>query len=166
MRPTLAALSILVAVGLSGCSTSTTEGQPAARDKVAATTNSIATPVATTVAPEVSPDEQCAGSKFDVAGFIGAWQDGPTVTTVSEHGSLKSDTNGDKQFGTWKFTQAGQTPAAAQVPVADTCVLWFHWMSEPPQDLFYVPLKVGATSLELSYVGRGNTITWERATAP
>ena len=29
-------------------------------------------------------------------------------------------------------------------------------------DLVYVPLKVNSTSLQLSYVGRGNTLTWVR----
>lgn len=156
IRPTLAALSLLLAVGMSGC-TAPTETSTETRPTPAVT------PVATTVPPAVSPDEECAGSEFTVAGFIGAWQDGPTVTTLSEHGSLSSNTNGDKQFGTWKFAPAGQTPAASQVPVPGTCVLWFHWMDEPQQDLFYVPLKVDATSLQLSYVGRGNTLTWQRA---
>jgi hypothetical protein len=43
------------------------------------------------------------------------------------------------------------------------CVLWLHWQStSPPMDLVYVPLKATNDSLELSYVGRGNTLHWAR----
>jgi hypothetical protein len=43
------------------------------------------------------------------------------------------------------------------------CVLWLHWQSpSPPMDLVYIPLKATSLSLELSFVGRGNTLTWVR----
>ncbi|MFV8051685.1 hypothetical protein [Mycobacterium sp. 48b] len=173
-RPKLAVLSasFCLALGVSACGTSTVtqpapETSPAVQSRTTSAAPGSATPTVapvatTTLRPNVSPDEECAGSKFSVAQFIGAWQDGPAVTTLSEHGSLDSNVNGDKQFGTWQFKPAGQTPAASSVPVAATCVLWFHWMDEPQQDAFYVPLKVSDTSLQLSYVGRGNTIVWER----
>ena len=44
---------------------------------------------------------------------------------------------------------------------ANQCVLWLHWVNPASaQDHVYVPLKVTATSLQLGYVGRGNTVTW------
>lgn len=52
-------------------------------------------------------------------------------------------------------------PASA----GDQCVLWLRWSDEAEgTSLVYVPLKVTETSLELSYVGRGNTLTWVRPT--
>jgi len=45
------------------------------------------------------------------------------------------------------------------------CVLWLHWVNPASAlDQVYVPLKVTSSSVELSYVGRGNTLTWVRPT--
>src|SRR2546423_2340787 len=48
---------------------------------------------------------------------------------------------------------------------ANECVLWLHWpIPAPALYQVYVPLKVTGSSVELSYVGPGNTITWVRPT--
>jgi hypothetical protein len=57
------------------------------------------------------------------------------------------------------------TPGKSSLPAGEEreCVLWLHYQSPPPStDLVYVPLKATATTLELSFVGRGNTLTWVR----
>ena len=50
-------------------------------------------------------------------------------------------------------------PAAAK----DTCVIWFnvnsHYSENAP---VYVPLKLTDSALEVSLVGRGNTLQWRR----
>ena len=62
----------------------------------------------------------------------------------------------------------GNHPAKNAMPAgeADHCVLWLHWTDpQPATDMTYVPLNVTNTSLQLSYVGRGNTLTWTRPNA-
>ena len=159
-----------LAVGLAACG-KTTESAPAASPSATPTSSASApqdtAPAATTAdRPEVSPDAECAGSQFHIEQFVGSWQEPgeSTVTTLAQHGSLSATGTGEIKNGTWKFTQVADTPAAAQVPVPTTCVLWFAWV-DPTMDLFYVPLKVTTNHLELSYVGRGNTIEWDRVTA-
>ena len=130
-----------------------------------------ATPIATTtVRPDVSPDEECPGSEFQVAQFIGSWQeaDDPTVTTLSPHGSLESVAGDKTEFGTWQFKPWDTTPAKSSRPdsAPNSCVLWLHWIADSGNlDLVYVPLTVTDTSIQLSYIGRGNTIVWQRTTA-
>lgn len=119
-------------------------------------------------APSSAPDQQCAGSEFTVDQFLGEWeeQDSPTTISLGPHGALKSDTDGVSDVGTWEFTRWQDTPAKDQQPdsAAATCVLWLHWANEPAnQDLVYVPLKVSRQRIELSYVGRGNTLVWLRS---
>ncbi|MCV7191380.1 hypothetical protein [Mycolicibacterium brumae] len=85
---------------------------------------------------------------------------------MSQHGSLKSDTDGAQKFGTWRFTRWDTTPAESRRPSSapgSTCVLWLYWAAKSgDQDMVYVPLKVAANSLQLSYIGRGNTLVWNR----
>jgi hypothetical protein len=163
-----------LAMGLAACDKAT-GGAP---EPVAASTSTApgadgpseptATAAATTTRPpEVSPDEECPGSQFSVAQFMGSWQEAgePTVTTLAQHGALSATGGGTDQGGTWQFKPVSETPAADQMSASSTCVLWLSWI-DPQMDLFYVPLKVTADHLELSYVGRGNTIEWERTTAP
>lgn len=162
---TLAVLGALPAlvIGLAACG-QTTAGQPTTASSVLPlSAASSAPPTTKAYVPEVSPEEECPGSQFSISQFMGAWRevDGSTVTTLAQHGSLSATGDGGNQYGTWQFKQAGDTPAAADIPVPSTCVLWFSWI-DPTMDLFYVPLQVSADHLELSYVGRGNTIEWER----
>ncbi|KWX25393.1 hypothetical protein AFM11_03750 [Mycolicibacterium wolinskyi] len=118
--------------------------------------------------PSTSADQQCPGAGFTVEQFIGDWQeqDGPTTISLGAHGALKSDTDGVTDFGTWRFTRWDETPAKDRQPesAADTCVLWLQWTDGAgDRDFVYVPLKVEKDRLELSYVGRGNTLVWWRS---
>lgn len=167
-----------LAAGIAACATSTEPATSATTEMVSTAPRTVvvqsapeATAVATTtVRPEVSPDEQCPGSEFNVEQFIGSWQEvgGPTVTTLSQHGSLDSNSSGQKEFGTWQFTPWDTTPAKSSRPSSapNSCVLWLHWIADSGNlDLVYLPLEVTDTSIQLSYVGRGNTIDWQRTTA-
>lgn len=110
----------------------------------------------------------CPGTSVTAQQFVGAWTspDDPTTTTLAPDGALRSRGAGDES-GTWSVRPIGQTPGAGQLPDDGICVLWLHWASPAPSfDAFYVPLKVTGAQLELSYVGRGNTLTWIRATDP
>ncbi|MHC9296620.1 hypothetical protein ACRCUN_29500 [Mycobacterium sp. LTG2003] len=134
----------LVTVGASGC------GSPASE------------------APFPSADEQCPGSEFAVEQFTGDWQEqgSPTTLSLGAHGELKSDTDGVTELGTWQFTQWDNTPVKDRQleSAADVCVLWLHWADvADDQDFVYVPLKVDKDRMELSYVGRGNTLVWLRS---
>jgi hypothetical protein len=172
-----------LATGIAACGTSTSpQPEPAS---ASATTKAVstaprtvvvqstpdATAVATTTArPDVSPDEECPGSEFKVEQFIGSWQetDDPTITTLSSHGSLESDSSGKKEFGTWQFTPWEATPAQSSRPASapNSCVLWLHWIADSDNlDLVYLPLKVTDDNIQLSYIGRGNTIVWQRTAA-
>jgi hypothetical protein len=170
-----------LAAGIAACGTSTSpQSEPAASATAAAVSTAPRTVVVqstpeatavatTTVGPDVSPDEECAGSQFKVAQFIGTWQeaDSPAVTWLAAHGSLQSNVHGKKEFGTWQLAHWADTPAKASLPAGapNSCVLWLQWNTDSgQQDLVYVPLKVTDTSIELSYVGRGNTIEWQRTT--
>ncbi|WP_018599791.1 hypothetical protein [Mycobacterium sp. 155] len=171
-----------LAAGIAACASSTspqsepavsatTEVVPTAPRTVVVQSEPDATAVATTtVRPEVSPDEQCPGSEFKVEQFIGSWQEvgDPTVTTLSQHGSLESDSGSQKEFGTWQFTPWDTTPAKSSKPSSapNSCVLWLHWIADTGNlDLVYLPLEITDTSIQLSYVGRGNTVDWQRTTA-
>ncbi|MEN4450469.1 hypothetical protein [Mycobacterium sp. SM3041] len=110
----------------------------------------------------------CPGTSVTAQQFVGAWTspDDPTTTTLAPDGALRSRGAGDES-GTWSVRPIGQTPGAGQLPDDGICVLWLHWASPAPSfDAFYVPLKVTGAQLELSYVGRGNTLTWIRADEP
>lgn len=140
-------VTVLAAV-VSACTTST--GQPA-------------TTATTTATSTTRADAACAG--FTAQQFIGDWTspDDPTTTTLAPDGALRSRGAGDES-GTWGVRPIGQTPGSGQLTDDSLCVLWLHWSSPAPAfDAFYVPLKVTDTQLQLSYVGRGNTVTWIRA---
>lgn len=142
----------VLATVVSACTTGT--GQPA----TTATTTTHTTAVSTAHA-----DAACPG--FTAQQFIGDWTspDDPTTTTLTPDGALRSR-GADDQSGTWSLRPIGQTPGSGQLPDDSLCVLWLHWSSPAPAfDAFYVPLKATDTQLQLSYVGRGNTLTWIRA---
>jgi hypothetical protein len=168
-----------LAIGIAACGTSTQQqGASATTEAVSTAPRTVvvqsapeATAVATTtVRPDVSPDEECPGAEFKVEQFIGSWQESgdPTVTTLSPHGSLESNSGGTKEFGTWQFTPWDATPAKTSKPSSapNSCVLWLHWIADSGNlDLVYLPLKVTDNSIQLSYVGRGNTVDWQRTAA-
>lgn len=113
-------------------------------------------------------DPACPGTSVTAQQFAGAWTgpDDPTTTRLAPDGTLQAYGAG-AESGTWSVRPIGQTPGSGQLPDDGICVLWLHWASPAPAfDAFYVPLKVSEAQLELSYVGRGNTLTWFRATDP
>jgi hypothetical protein len=127
-------------------------------------------PASSTTAP-VSDKNACEHAQFSPQQFTGDWtesDDATTITTLDADGTLKSSGGNRTETGTWSYAPWELTPAKSQMPPGEEnhCVLWLHWaLPEPPMDLVYVPLKVSSTSLQLSYVGRGNTLTWVRPNA-
>ena len=157
-RITLLCSSVAVAAGLMGCSSTAVSS---VTTKPAATTS--------TDAPESGIS--CAQGQFSPQQFTGDWTEAgdSTITTLDADGTLRSRRGNDRESGTWSYRSWSLTPAKDDVPAGqgDLCVLWLHWAQPgPPTDLVYVPLTVSATSLQLSYVGRGNTHTWVRAARP
>lgn len=142
----------VLAVALVGCS----PGNHSAASTVSAV------PSAATAVP-AGVDHACEHTQFSAQQFTGEWTESgeTTVTTLSGDGSLKSS----GQSGTWNYAPWASTPGKSSMPAGEEsqCVLWLHYQSpSPPMDLVYVPLKATGTSLELSFVGRGNTLTWVR----
>jgi hypothetical protein len=153
------AAPVMVAA-LVGCGPGTHPATTATSAPVASTV-SAAPPVATAVPAGV--DRACEHAQFAAQQFTGDWTDsGETrVTTLGGDGSLKSS----GQSGTWSYAPWASTPGKGSMPAGQEsqCVLWLHYQSpSPAMDLVYVPLKATGTSLELSFVGRGNTLTWVR----
>lgn len=149
----------VLAAAVSACTTGT--GQPTTTTATTATTAAATT--AATTAPTIRADAACAG--FTAQQFVGDWTspNDPATTTLTLDGALRSRGVGDES-GTWSVRPIGQTPGSGQLPDDSICVLWLHWNSPAPAfDAYYVPLKVTDTQLQLSYVGRGNTLTWIRA---
>ena len=132
--------------------------------------SSTSAPVTTSAAPtSASEDKPCAGGQFAHQQFVGDWteQGGTTTKTLSDDGTLSSRNGATVESGTWSYTPWQNSPAKDQMPAsaANQCVLWLHLTEPAPaSDLVYVPLKLTDTALELSYVGRGNTLTWARPT--
>jgi hypothetical protein len=122
-------------------------------------------------APASGPENNpCAQAQFAPTQFTGDWteQGGSGVTTLGADGTLTIHDGNSVDTGTWSYTPWEFTSAADQMPpsAANQCVLWLRISTPPPNsNLVYVPLKVTADSLELSYVGRGNTLVWTRAAA-
>ena len=127
-----------------------------------------ATALATSTQPSsMAGDEQCLGSKYTGEQFVGSWTEAgsPVVTTLARGGSLQADNNGVAEFGTWTYVPLKDTPSKGDMPVSDAarCALWMSWQGKAGLDLVFLPLKLTENSLELSYVGRGNTVVWLRA---
>jgi hypothetical protein len=107
-------------------------------------------------------DSVCEHATPTAQQFTGDWTDsGEIVTTLSVDGALKSSDN--NRSGTWAYAPWASTPAKSSMPPGEEnqCVLWLHYQS-PPMDLVYEPLKATGTSLDLSFIGRGNTLHWVR----
>lgn len=119
------------------------------------------------VEPAAAPgNNPCAQAQFTPQQFTGDWTEpgDTTITTLGADGTLKSH-GGDSRSGTWSYAPWDLTPGKSQMPTGqdERCVVWLHWTTPgPASDLVYVPLDVSATSLQLSFVGRGNTVTWVR----
>jgi hypothetical protein len=161
----MACATPVMAVALIGCSSDRHPPSPASLAPVASTL-SPAPPAATfsTVVP-AGVDSACEHATFSPQQLTGDWTESgdKTVTTLSTDGNLKS--GGGNRSGTWSYTPWVLTPGKASMPPGEEndCVLWLHWeLPSPVMDLVYVPLKVSSASVELSFVGRGNTVTWVR----
>jgi hypothetical protein len=122
-------------------------------------------PPSTTTPP--ASEDACGHAKFSRQQFTGDWTEegDTTVVTLSADGKLKSSGSNRNESGTWNYAPWALTPGKSSMPRGEdnACVLWLHWaVPGPAMDQIYEPLKVGTTSLQLSYVGRGNTLTWTR----
>jgi hypothetical protein len=128
------------------------------------TTSSLPTAPAT-----ASNNIPCVGAQSTPQQFVGEWtEQGDTlVTTLAGDGTLSSHDGGTTASGTWSYTLWEYTPARGQMPdsAANRCVLWLRIKTPAPAlDLVYVPLKITDTTMQMAYVGRGNTIVWVRST--
>lgn len=115
-------------------------------------------------------DGVCAQGQFGREQFLGDWTEpGESVLrTLATDGTLKQRIgDSDEASGTWSFQPWALTPAKRFMPdgEANQCVLWLHLAAPSPVDLAYVPLTASSTTLQLTYIGRGNTITWLRPNA-
>jgi hypothetical protein len=122
----------------------------------------------TRASASVSDNNPCKGAEFTPQQFTGDWAEPgePAITTLGADGTSKLRYGAKVQSGTWSYAPWESTPGKDRMPPgqATRCVLWLRWNDPgPTSDLVYVPLHVTDTSLELSYVGRGNTLTWVRA---
>ncbi len=160
-----------ITVMVVGCTSAPT---PAPSTANASTNANASTPSSSLIAAPpttavVAGDTACAETKFTSDQFVGDWkeQDGTQVMTLGPDGTLTSQGGGTPQSGTWSYAPWKDSPAKNEMPdsAATLCVLWLAITNAAPAlNLVYVPLKLTDTSLELSYVGRGNTVTWVRPT--
>lgn len=159
----------VVALLLAGCNPGSHPPAPANSSAIGLTPSSQPAQPAekTSAAAPASGDSACEHATVSPQQLAGDWTESgdATITTLSAGGKLKSSGGNDNQSGTWSYLPWAQTPGKDAMPPGqeNTCVLWLHWeLPGPPMDLVYVPLKATSTSLELSYVGRGNTLIWTR----
>lgn len=155
----------VMAVALIGCSTSGHPPPTASSTLVASTLSPVPPAETFSTAVPAGVDVVCEHATFSAPLLTGDWTEsgGTTVTTLSVDGTLTSSSG--NQSGTWSYAPWASTPAKNSMPPGEEnqCVLWLHWQSPaPPTDLVYIPLNATGTSLELSSVGRGNALTWER----
>lgn len=161
----IACAAPVMTVALSGCSASGHRPTTGASARVASTLSPVPPAETLSTAVPAGVDSACEHATFSAQQFTGDWTEsgGTTVTTLSADGTLTS--SGGSQSGTWSYVPWASTPGKSSMPAGEEnqCVLWLHWQSpSPPTDLVYFPLKATGTSLELSFVGRGNTLTWVR----
>jgi hypothetical protein len=132
-------------------------------------TSSFPTTSSLPTAPATASDNPCVSTQSTPPQFVGEWtEQGDTlVTTLAGDGTLSSDDGGITASGTWSYTLWEDTPARGVMPdsAANRCVLWLQIKNPAPAlDLVYVPLKITDTTLQMGYVGHGNTIVWVRST--
>ncbi|SHX91240.1 Uncharacterised protein [Mycobacteroides abscessus subsp. bolletii] len=111
-------------------------------------------------APGTSPSAsaQAPGaceSKYTRDQFVGSWANESSTITLDGSGGLTTPSG----TGQWDFTSWEKTPQEAPPGQQNQCVLW---LKEPPLDLVYFPLDITRNTLSLSYVGKGNTVTWTK----
>jgi hypothetical protein len=161
----LACAAPVIALALTGCSTSGHPPLTAPSALVASTLSPVPPAETFSTAVPAGVDSGCEHATFKAPQLTGDWTEsgGTTVTTLSVDGTLTSSSG--NQSGTWSYAPWGSTPAKNSMPPGEEsqCVLWLHWQSPaPPTDFVYIPLNTTGTSLELSFAGRGNALTWER----
>lgn len=119
-----------------------------------------------------SNGSDCADPEFSRDQFVGSWRepDSTVVTTLDDDGSLKQLIDSESKTGKWHFIAWRNTPADDRMPeaAAAMCVVWLsiNYRDNVPLDVVYRPLTVTENSIELSYVGRGNTVEWIREKPP
>jgi hypothetical protein len=155
----------VMAVAFIGCSPGGHRPSTVISALVASTLSPVPPAETLSTAVPAGVDSACEHATFSARQFTGDWTEpgDATVTTLSVDGTLTL--SGGSQSGTWSYAPWGSTPGKSSMPTGEEnqCVLWLHWQSpSPPMDLVYVPLKATSASLELSFVGRGNTLTWVR----
>ena len=155
-----------VAALLVGCSH--TGHQPSTQVASTSSLQSAPPPATFATAVPAGVDTACEHATPSAQQLTGDWTDsGAIVTTLDVEGTLKSS-DGNRS-GTWTYAPWVSTPGKRSMPAGEEnqCVLWLHFQSPPPpMDLVYVPLNATNDSLELSYVGRGNTLHWVRPHQP
>src|ERR1700758_3547782 len=118
-----------------------------------------------TSAARATPLSAGCASQFTSDQFTGDWTEpdaGGIITTLNPDGTLTQRSgNSPPKSGRWSYEAWQQTPGKGSMPAGqeNQCVLWLWKGSD---DLIYYPLAVSATSVQVSYVGRGNTLIWVR----
>lgn len=112
--------------------------------------------------PPAVPSADCNG-QFSPSQFVGTWQeaDSPGIRTLNADGTMTSGTGDETATGAWEFTKWSNTPQPVRPGDENDCVLWLK--PSPVLNLVYGVLSVTAQSITLTYIGRGNTIVWNRS---
>jgi hypothetical protein len=155
----------VMALMLIGCSSGAHRPSTDRSARFASTLSPVPPAETMSTAVPAGVDSACEHATFSPQQFTGDWTESgdTTVTTLNVDGTLTS--SGRSQSGAWSYAPWISTPGKSSMPPGEEnqCVLWLHWQSpSPPTDLVYIPLKATSLSLELSFVGRGNTLTWVR----
>lgn len=151
-----------------GCASAPTSDSATASASTSPSSSIAPAPAPAPTPASASNDDPCAGGQFARQQFVGDWkdEDGTQVTTLGADGTLTSLDGGTPQSGKWSYTPWEDSPAKDGMPASATgqCVLALSFTDPAPaMNLVYAPLKATNTTLTLSYIGRGNTITWVRA---
>lgn len=98
-------------------------------------------------------------SEFTRDQFVGTWtEDGSTgLITLNADGTMTNSAGS----GTWEFTRWAATPSPAHKGDENACVLWLK--PKPVLNLVYGVQAATDKKVTLTYVGRGNTISWTRS---
>lgn len=106
-----------------------------------------------------TPTSSGCDSEFIRDQFVGTWAeaDSTGVKTLNADGTMTSSSGS----GTWEFTRWGSTPSPAHPGDENACVLWLK--PSAPLSLVYGVQSVTDQTIKLTYVGRGNTIVWNRS---
>jgi hypothetical protein len=97
--------------------------------------------------------------------FVGTWKESEAdpsgIKTLNADGTMISGAGAETTVGTWEFTKWSNTPQPARQGDENDCVLWLK--PSPVLNLVYGVLNVTERSISLTYIGRGNTIVWNRS---